>query len=89
MPSGRVDIRTRESSGKSRLRFYGLAKDQLATIVYALAVARGLGETEFDAVALELICMQFLATQAPQPSATLEGNDAGPSDAKYVDGGLQ
>jgi hypothetical protein len=59
--SGKVDVRFRESTGKYRLRFYGVAPDQKDTILLALDRARLEAETQYDAVALEAICMQYLA----------------------------
>ena len=62
MPSGQVDVRRTERTGKSRLRFYGIADDQLENIRTALSLARSELGTEFDSVALDAICMTYLAT---------------------------
>lgn len=70
--SGKVDVRYRDSTGKYRLRFYAVAPDHLNTISSALCVARQLGQTAFDSVALELICMQFLVTAAAHAPSTSE-----------------
>lgn len=48
-----------------RLRIYGLDQDRLDTIVQALSIARTECDTEYDAVALENICLHFLATYEP------------------------
>jgi hypothetical protein len=61
--SGRVDVRHSESTGKDRLRFYGVARDQTKTILLALECARSELDTELDSVALEAICMSFLAAR--------------------------
>lgn len=62
MAYGRVDVRVRESTGKARLRFYGVAEDQLENILYGLEVARQASGTEFDSVALDGIITHFLTT---------------------------
>ncbi len=68
MESGLVDVRTNRHTGKSRLRFYGIAADHLEVIQYALKVAReGLG-TEYDSVALDAICQSFLGTHPGKPT---------------------
>jgi hypothetical protein len=59
---GRVHRRFSAKRGTSRLRFAPVHIDQEATILLALERARLLGNTEFDTVALELICMNFLTT---------------------------
>jgi hypothetical protein len=62
MPAGRVDVRQTERTGKSRLRFYGVADDQLEIIQTALFLARSELGTDFDTVALDGICTSYLAT---------------------------
>jgi hypothetical protein len=59
--SGKVDVRFSKSTGKFRLRFHGVAPDQKETILLALERARSELETEYDAVALEAICMNYLS----------------------------
>jgi hypothetical protein len=61
MSSGKVDARFRESTGKYRLRFYGVAPDHKKSILLALERARLELGTDFDAVALEAICMNYLS----------------------------
>lgn len=58
---GKVNISTNHSTGRTRLRFYGVAPDQLETILIALGHARSELGTEHDAVALDAICMAYLA----------------------------
>lgn len=70
MPSGRVDVRRTERTGKSRLRFYGVADDQLEIIRTALSLARSEFGTEFDSVALDAICVSYLATARSALPAT-------------------
>jgi hypothetical protein len=59
--SGKVDVRFCKRTGKFRMRFYSVAPDQLETILLALKHARKLGETDYDSVALEFICMHYLS----------------------------
>jgi len=47
--------------GSHRLRFYHFHDDQIGTVELALAGARPELNTEFDAVALEAICMNYLS----------------------------
>ncbi len=60
--SGKVDVRFSQTAGKYRLRFYAVAPDHAETILNALKRARSELGTEYDAVALEAICMAYLAT---------------------------
>ena len=84
MSRGRVEIRSTATTRKSaalnqskrnslfRLRFYGIDQDRLDTILRALRIARLDSGTEFEAVALENICLHFLSTYVPdlpQPSS--------------------
>lgn len=61
MARGRMNTRTSESTGKTRLRFYGAAPEQVETILLALEIARHELRTEYDTVALEAICLSYLA----------------------------
>jgi len=47
--------------GSYRLRFYHVHADQIETIQPALEGARRELGTEFDAVALEALCMNYLS----------------------------
>lgn len=62
MKERKVNIRTNQTTGKARLRFYGIAPDQIDGIVLALEKARKEYETDFDSVALEAICNEYLNT---------------------------
>ncbi len=66
MAKGRVDIRVMKNTDKARLRFYNVFPDLLETILAALEWARQEAGTHSDTVALEAICMHFLATY-PRP----------------------
>lgn len=59
--SGKVDVRFSDSTGKYRLRFYAVAPDHRETILNALKRARSELGTEYDSVALEAICMNYLS----------------------------
>lgn len=59
--SGRRMNRQRCKDGSWRLRFYHAHDDQLAIIEHSLEKARRELGTEFDAVALEAICMNYLS----------------------------
>ncbi len=48
--------------GSYRLRLYHAHEDQIETIQTALQIAREAGGGDFDAVALENICIFFLTT---------------------------
>lgn len=61
MPSGKVDVRVYQKTGKARLRFYGVAPDQLETILLALKFVREELKTEHDTVALEGLALNYLA----------------------------
>ena len=47
--------------GSYRLRFYHAHEDQIETIQRALEIARLEGLSDFDTVAIDRICMAFLA----------------------------
>jgi hypothetical protein len=49
--------------GSYRLRIYHLHEDQIETILKAIEQARKEGQTDFDSVALDGICMSYLATR--------------------------
>jgi hypothetical protein len=61
MSGRRMNVR-KCRDGSSRVRFYHVHDDQLETIGRALAQARADGESDFDSVALDRICMAYLAT---------------------------
>ena len=73
MPSGKVDIRFNEKTGKARLRFYGVAPDQLELILCALKHVREELQTEHDTVALEGLALSYLGT--PKPKTQKTGQD--------------
>ena len=58
---GRVNVRYNGKRDSYRYRFQPIYRDQADTINLALALAREEGETEYDSVALEYICMNYLA----------------------------
>lgn len=62
MTKGRMDKRTMNRNGLTRLRFYDVNSERLKTIESALAKSRAEGETEHDTVALEYICQHYLAS---------------------------
>jgi len=62
MGSGKVDIRFMQRNGKARLRFYNINPDQFEVIMEALNAARNELGTDHDTVALDAICIHFLAT---------------------------
>ena len=59
---GRVNTRFNPNRQTYRFRFTSVHPDQAETILAALAVARRDANTEFDVVALDAICLSFLAT---------------------------
>jgi hypothetical protein len=59
--TGRADVRFRVSTGKYRMRIYAIAPEQLETISLALERARRELSTNYDAVALEALCMNYLS----------------------------
>ena len=63
---GRVNVRLNAKRNTYRYRFQPIHPDQATTINLALKIAREGGETEFDSVALEYICMNFLSTFAKE-----------------------
>jgi len=63
MSSGKMDERLTKRTGKYRLRFYAVAPDQLEIIKLALKLAREECNTNFDSVALDAICLEFIATR--------------------------
>jgi len=69
-PRGRVNVRFNAKRRTSRLRFTSVHEDQMETILYALKVSRAMAETEYDTVALELICMSYLACGTPRPRSS-------------------
>lgn len=62
MSNGKVDVRVTQKTGKARLRFYGVAPDQLQVILLALAQARKELGTEHDTVALENVMAGYLGS---------------------------
>ncbi len=80
MPAGRVDKRFTERSGKWRLRFYSVAPDHLEVVLAALQAAREEIGTEYDSVALDAICVEFLASRLGKPKPTLGGSILGTAD---------
>ena len=61
---GRVNRRFNPKRGTWRLRFTSVHEEQAQTILCALDRARQEAETEYDVVALEMICMNYLATSS-------------------------
>jgi hypothetical protein len=61
MSGRRVHIR-KCKEGSSRLRFYHVHDDQIETILLALEIAREVGESDFDAVALDRICLWYIVS---------------------------
>jgi hypothetical protein len=59
--SGKVDIRTNQLTGKSRLRFYGAGSEQIETILRALSAVKLEFGTEHDTVALEALSLKYLS----------------------------
>lgn len=66
-PRGRVNVRFNAKRGTYRLRLTSVHEDQAETIFEALRKSRAEANTEYDVVALELICLNYLATCPPQP----------------------
>ena len=64
MSSGKADVRITKRNGKARIRFYGVAPDHLDMIQLALKEAREQLNTEYDTVALEAICLDFLINRS-------------------------
>ena len=62
---GRVNVRYNAKRDSYRYRFQPIYRDQATTINLALAIAREDGNTEYDSVALDYICMHFLSTYTP------------------------
>ncbi len=60
---GRVNVHPNKGRGYSRLRFLHIYPDQVETILIALSCAREELGTEYDSVALDAICMLYLATR--------------------------
>ena len=60
---GRVHVRPCKNRGYSRMRFLHIYPDQVETILDALSFARDELGTEYDSVALDNICMHYLATR--------------------------
>lgn len=68
MSGRRMHIR-KCKEGSYRLRFYHAHEDQLETFQVALKTARSELGTEFDTVALEAICLAFLAQGGAVPQS--------------------
>jgi hypothetical protein len=60
---GRVHVRPNKDRGYSRLRFLRLYPEQVETILIALSHAREELDTQYDSVALDAICMHYLANR--------------------------
>lgn len=75
MSSGRVDVRFRESTGKARMRFYGLAEEHVDNIQLALKFIREELNTDFDSVALDAMATHFLATYDGPATEESQFND--------------
>lgn len=58
---GRVNVRFNAGRNTFRLRFNAVHQDQMTTIKQALEDARAEWGTEYDVVALEAICLSYLA----------------------------
>lgn len=59
---GRINAHFNPKRGTYRLRLGSLHEDQVETILLALKKSRSEAGTDYDAVALELICLSYLAT---------------------------
>ena len=66
MGKGRVNVHYNKKRNCHRFRFQPIYPDQAETILHCLAIAREDGETEYDTVALDYICMHFLSTYTPE-----------------------
>jgi hypothetical protein len=55
-----MELKTEHSGKPQRYTFYPVFPDQKETITKALAIAREERGTQFDAVALDYICLFFL-----------------------------
>jgi hypothetical protein len=60
---GRVNVHPNKGRGYSRLRFLHIYPEQVETILDALSFAREELGTEYDSVALDAICMHYLANR--------------------------
>jgi hypothetical protein len=60
---GRVHVRPCKNRGYSRLRFMHVYPDQVESILQALSLTREELDTEYDSVALEAICLHYLANR--------------------------
>ena len=58
---GRVNVRYNAKRDTYRFRFLSVHPDQAATILDALALARDESQTEYDTVALDGICLNYLS----------------------------
>ena len=76
MAKGSVDIRFSQSRGTSRFRFYDIHEDQQDVILEALKHARQILDTQSDTYALEMVCLQYLSTQAEDPCTPAPGTEA-------------
>ncbi len=52
--------------GSYKISFYHIHEDQLELIKRALQIAREEGESDFDSVALDGICLSYLASLSPR-----------------------
>ena len=58
---GHARTRFNRKRGTYRLRFTAMHEDQLETVFAALQRARTVAGTKYDSVALEMICLEYLA----------------------------
>lgn len=63
---GHARTRFNPRRGTYRLRFPAMHEDQLESVLAALHKARGEADTNFDSVALEMICLAYLGSGAPK-----------------------
>jgi len=67
---GDKDAPTKEEAQKIKTKTFKLHADQLETVDTALERAREEGETEYDTVALDYICMRYLSNDAGKAKTT-------------------
>lgn len=78
MSGRRMNVR-KCKDGSYRARFYHLHEEQIETIELALKSARLEGESDFDSVALDRICMNYLACNSTgRPKKVTVVNTADP-----------
>lgn len=65
MSHRKVDVRTNPKTGKARLRFHGVAPDQVELIRLALDLVKEEFGTEHDTVGLEALAISYLAHVCP------------------------